>query len=267
MPIIEQYESRGWSQSYGKDTRFLVYVIDSGDPDIAAADPDLPVIGDLWPLDSNLICVDRSVLRVAPTHCQCVATFAPRVQEERFSCPTEQVTIDASLDRDDEGRHKAIGPFRNQQPQGVNVLRSTYKTLQIIRWETDFDENALARMVGKVNDKFWRGWPGTTDNPPGMLEGPGVTGFWLIADISIASSRPLTFGAPGSSDTIQLAQISYTFLLSTAIQSPETDGWGPGWLWTWYKRDNENQAIRGDPQIATIYEDTNFDVLNLDPTP
>ena len=256
MPVIEQYESRGLSQTYGQDTRFLIYVIDSGDPDTASADPDLPDVGDEWPTDPDLICVNRDVFRIAPTYCHCVATFAERVQEETFDCSSQQqlVTMDIATGN-------AIGPFINKQPQGVGALRATHKQLVITRWETDVDEAALSQMCGpSVNTLTWRGWAGT-------LTSPEAAGHWLFTDFRIVSTRALTFSPPLPAVGGQLAQVQYTFLLSTETGNPSADGWGPGWFWTWYNRDQGTGAKLGGAQASSVYPAVDFGPLDLDPTP
>lgn len=228
MAAIEQFESRGLSETFGGDTLYRNFIVDSsGDPTVAVLDPGLPNRGDAY---GDLIVVNIDVYRYTVDTCWAVVTYAETMREEELDMGTEQMRITVDLNGD------LIGPWDVAEPPGAMVDRPRAR-LVIHRWELGgVSEAALLAMLGTLNDNDWRGWPKK---------------FWKFIAVPIRYTPP------------NLYRITYVFELMPVAEAPEIDGWGPGWQWTWYSRNAATKNIIGSAHTVDVYSLSDFGALGL----
>lgn len=233
MAAIEQFESRGISRTFGGDALYRHYIVDSsGDPSVAVNDGGLPVRGDTYEEEGlELIAVNIDVYRYSVDTCWATVTYAETMREEELEMGTEAIRV--SLDQAGE----AIGPF-GFDPAGVMVDRPRVR-LVIYRWQLGgVDERAILTLLGKVNEEGWRGWPKK---------------FWKFV------ACPMQYSPPN------LYRITYIFELMPVEEAPtDCDGWGPGWQWTWYGRNEHDKSKKGLAHTVDVFKTADFNSLDLE---
>ncbi len=254
MAAIEQFNSRHYEQSYGGRRAVRIYRVDSsGDPVVAALDPQLPVRGEAYPGDPTLIVVDIFGDRSPTSLNEC--TFQVRYGTMGFHAPSprevddpasveEQLEIGTSVVTMTNDRNGLpIGPFEMEGRRGVPV-EVPYTRLTITRWESGPDEMLILNMTPSVNDATWR---------------HRDAGCWLFRGAFMEQCQPGKY------------QATYTFDLQLAPKTsmgdpiyPPTDGWW-GWKWCWYDRDfaDVSLPVDGTPHVAEVYDESDFDLLGL----